>query len=63
MTLALPVYKRRSKQVLGVAAVDASLATVFSEVANFDIGENSYAFLFETNNGRFCFAKMTAMRT
>ena len=54
MTLALPVYNNTTKQVIGVAAVDASVAGVFSEVANFDIGENSYAFLFETNNGRFC---------
>ena len=51
MTLAQPVYNLTSNQVLGVAAVDASIATVFSEIANFDIGENSYAFLFETSNG------------
>ena len=53
MTLAKPVYNSTSGQVLGVAAVDASIAKVFSEIANFDIGENSYAFLFETSNGMF----------
>ena len=49
MTLTDVVYTH--SKVVGVVAADSSLATVFSEINNFDVGKDSYMFLVDLNHG------------
>ncbi|XP_033744962.1 VWFA and cache domain-containing protein 1-like [Pecten maximus] len=50
MTSTIPVFHNNS--VYGVAAIDTSMATIFAEILNFDIGVHSYAFLMESQHGQ-----------
>ena len=40
------------EQIYGVAAVDLSIANMFSEVQNFLLGTKSYAFVLDRRHGR-----------
>ncbi|KAK3610548.1 hypothetical protein CHS0354_008983 [Potamilus streckersoni] len=51
MTLATPVYNATKDGVVGFAAVEATLASVFSSIVSFDYGVHSYAYLVETRHG------------
>ncbi|XP_069142408.1 VWFA and cache domain-containing protein 1-like [Argopecten irradians] len=50
LTSAIPVFHHNS--VYGIAAVDTSMATIFAEILNFDIGVHSYGFLMESHHGK-----------
>ena len=58
MSLAALVYNQ--SDVHGVVSVDSSVATVFTEIANFDVGHDSYMFLLDLNHGKtsllFCYS-------
>ncbi|KAL3853653.1 hypothetical protein ACJMK2_017183 [Sinanodonta woodiana] len=51
VTLATPVYNATKNGVIGFAAVQATLASVFSGIVSFDYGVHSYAYLIETRHG------------
>ena len=54
ITVATPVY-HHDNMTVGVAAVDATMATVFSDIVNFHVGEDSYAYLVDITHGNiFC---------
>lgn len=50
LTVAVPVYN--GNQTFGVVAVDGSMATVFSEVVNFNVGTNSYMYVVDSMHGK-----------
>lgn len=53
MTIVVPV-KNKNGTVIGTAAVDVALATLFSEIQDFVYGVYSYAFLLEKMHGKYC---------
>ena len=54
MTISAPtVDKLRNNTPIGVAAIDVSLPTMFTEIDDFVLGVHSYAFLLEKRHGRF----------
>lgn len=49
LTVAVPVFN--GNQTFGVVAVDGSMATIFSEIVNFDTGVNSYMYMVDSTHG------------
>ncbi|XP_052781830.1 VWFA and cache domain-containing protein 1-like [Mya arenaria] len=48
MTVNIPVYKDQSSLPLGIAGVEGSLAAVFTDIVNCNIGDKSYCYMVDT---------------
>jgi hypothetical protein len=54
MTISMPVVDTSTNSsLIGTAAVDVSMATMFTEIEDFILGVHSYAFLIEKRHGEY----------